>query len=67
MVLSDPLENHKAVGYLRNTSMNPPGKSQNYPAGQYWHNSETPFKWRFAGGLKLVRFVHLVNGGFFLL
>ena len=28
----DPLENHKAVGFLRNTGMDPPGKSQSNPA-----------------------------------
>ena len=30
--IQTPLENHKAVALSRNTGMDPPGNSQNYPA-----------------------------------
>ena len=57
--MQTPLENHKAVGFLRNTGMGrgatpPPGKSQaTQPAfsdESSLAHQQTPFKWHFAGG-----------------
>ena len=47
-------EQSQNIGFLSNTGLDPL-KSQSYQAGiQFWghyrHASETPFKWRFAGG-----------------
>ena len=49
------LENHKAIGFLRSTGPD----SLEYHNSMLDHHrpaSETPFKWRFAGGPMMVRF-----------
>ena len=51
----DPLKNHKNIGFLSNTGSDP---LKNHKATKPTFNvgqssapvSETPFKWRFAGG-----------------
>ena len=50
------LENHKAIGFLSNTGPDHVENSQHSMFGHYWLASETPFKWRFAGGLIMTRF-----------
>ena len=53
-----PLKNHKNIGFLNNSDPDPP---KNYKAtehsmlGHHRHASETPFKWRFAGGPMMAR------------
>ena len=55
----DPLKNHKNIGFLSNTVLDPLENHKAYrPAfrvGQHRPASETPFKWRFAGGPMMVR------------
>ena len=55
-----PLKNHKNIGYLGTTG---PDSMENYKAtkpafhvGHHGHASQTPFKWRFAGGPMMARF-----------
>ena len=54
-----PLENYKNIGYLSNTGPDPlkitelPIQHSMY--GHYRPASETPFKWRFAGGPLMAR------------
>ena len=55
-----PLKNHKNIGFISNTGLDP---LKNHKAikpalilGHHQHTSETPFKWRFVGGLMLARF-----------
>ena len=49
-----PLNNHKHIGFLSNTGPDllkiTKLPSQYSMLGPHWHASETPFKWRFAGG-----------------
>ena len=56
----DPPENHKAIGYHSNTSLDPlmitKLPSQHSMRGQHRPANETPFKWRFAGGPVMARF-----------
>ena len=50
----DPLKNYKNIGSPRNTGPDPLKitqiPSQPSMLGHHRHASETPFKWRFAGG-----------------
>ena len=52
-----PLKNHKNIGFLSNTCPDclkiTKLPSQHSMFGHHWHASETPFKWRFAGGLMM--------------
>ena len=52
-----PLENHKNIGFFSNTGLDPLKivklPSQLSIFGHNRHASETPFKWWFAGGLKM--------------
>ena len=54
-----PLENHKNIRFFSNTGPDPLKivklSSQLLILGQNRHASETPFKWRFAGGPKRAR------------
>ena len=57
-----PLKNHKNIGFLSNTGLDPL-KITNLPSqqsmlGHHRHASETPFKWRFAGGPMMARFIY---------
>ena len=51
-----PLENHKNIGFFSYTGPDPLKivklPSQLSILGHNWHDSETPFQWRFAGGPK---------------
>ena len=49
----DPLENHKAIGFLSNTGPDPLKK---YKATEPAFNIGPSFKWRFAGGPMVIRF-----------
>ena len=49
---SDTLKNHKNIGSLSNP-VKPP--SQHSVMGDHRPASETPFKWRFAGGMIMTR------------
>ena len=53
-------ENHKNIEYLSNTGPDPLKfsklPSQHSMLGHHLHPSETPFKWRFAGGPMMARF-----------
>ena len=55
-----PPENHKNKGFLINTGVDPLKitklQSQNSMLGHHRPASETPFKWRFAGGPMMARF-----------
>ena len=55
-----PLKNHEKLGFLSNTGPYPLKttklSSQNSMLDHHRHASETPFKWRFAGGPLLVVF-----------
>ena len=63
-----PLENHKALGFLGNKS---PDLLEYHRATKPVFNalmlgllrsaSETPFKWRFAGWLKMARFYRYLD------
>ena len=50
----DPLKNHKNIGFLSNTGLDPLKITklprQHSMVGHHRHASETPFQWRFAGG-----------------
>ena len=51
-----PLKNHKNIGFLCNTGLDPlKNHKATKPAfnivGQHLPARETPFQWRFAGGL----------------
>ena len=54
-----PLKNHKTIGFSSNTGTDPlKNQKVTKPAlkvGHHWYDSETPFKWPFAGGSMLVR------------
>ena len=63
----NPLENHKTVGFRRNTGPDPlkitklPSQHSVFSfsvLGPHRTASEMPFKWRFAGGQMVPRFVH---------
>ena len=49
-----PLKNHKNIGFLNNTCLDPlkiaKPPSQHSMLCNHQHASETPFKWRLAGG-----------------
>ena len=51
---SGPPENHKNIGFLSTTGLDrlkiTKLPSQRWMLGHHQHTSETPFKWRFAGG-----------------
>ena len=55
----DPPENHKNIGFLSNIGPDPLKitklPSQHTTVGHYQPVSETPFKWRFAGGPMMAR------------
>ena len=55
------LDNHKAIGFLGNTIPDPLENhklpSQHSMFGHHRPVSETPFKWHFAGGPMMVRFL----------
>ena len=54
-----PLKNPKNIGFLSSTGLDPLEftklPSQHSMLGHYQHTSETPFKWRFAGGQIMAR------------
>ena len=54
-----PLENHKNIGFLSNTGLEPLKitklPSQHSMLGHHRHASEMPFKYRFAGGPMMAR------------
>ena len=53
-VRTPPLKNHKNIGFLSNTDLDPLKNhkllSQHSIMGHHWHASKTPFKWRFSDG-----------------
>ena len=55
----EPLKNHRNHGFLSNTGPDPLKiiklLSQHSMLGHHLHASETPFKWRFAGGPMMAR------------
>ena len=55
-----PLKNHKNTGFFSNTCPDPIKitklSSQHSMLGRHQHASETPFKWRFAGGQMMACF-----------
>ena len=55
-----PLKNHNSISSLSNTGPDPLKMTklpnQHSMSGHRWHASETPFKWRFAGGPLIVAF-----------
>ena len=57
-----PLKNHKNIGFLSSTGPDPlknhKATKPAFNVGSLWHQSarETPFKWRFAGGLMMALF-----------
>ena len=55
----DPPGKHKNIGFLGNTGPDPLKitklSSQHLMSGHHRHTSETPFKWRFAGGPVMAR------------
>ena len=57
---SDPQKNHKNIGFSSNIDPDPLKitklPSQHSMMGHYRHASETPFKWRFAGGPMMALF-----------
>ena len=59
------LDNPKATGFLSNTSPDPPKiiklPSQHSVNGHHRPASETPFKWRFAGGPMMARFKYYLD------
>ena len=54
-----PLENYKNIGFLSNTGLDPLKITklpiQHSMLGQHQPDSETPLKWRFAGGPLMTR------------
>ena len=56
----DPLKNHKNIGFPSNIDPDPLKitklPNQHSMVGHYRHASETPFKWRFAGGPMMALF-----------
>ena len=54
-----PLENYKNIGFLSNTRLDPLKITtlpiQHSMLGHHWPARETPFKWRFPGGLLMAR------------
>ena len=54
-----PLKNHKNIGFLGNTGLDPLKftklPSQHSMLGHHRHTSETPFQWRCAGGPIMAR------------
>ena len=54
-----PTKNHKNIGFLSNTGPDPlkttKQPSQHSMLGHHRHASETPFKWRVAGGPMMAR------------
>ena len=59
-----PPENHKNIEYPSNTGPDPLKfsklPSQHSTLGHHRHPSETPFKWRFAGGPMMARFCDIL-------
>ena len=51
-----PLKKYKNIGFLAMLVRIPRLPSQYSMLGHHWPASETPFKWRFAGGLMMPRF-----------
>ena len=55
----DPPKDHKNIRFLSNTGLDPLKitklPSQHSMLDHHQHTSETPFKWRFAGGLMMAR------------
>ena len=59
--LPPPLKRHKNKGFLSNTGLDPlknhkAAISQHSMLGHHQPASETPFKWRFAGGPMMARY-----------
>ena len=54
-----PLKNHKNIGFLSNTGLDPLKitklPSQHSILGHHQHTRETPFKWHFTGGPMMAR------------
>ena len=59
MVRTPPLKKSQNIGFLINTGPDPlkitKPSSQHSMLGHHRHASETPFKWRFAGGPMMAR------------
>ena len=51
-----PLKNHKFIGLPSNNGPDPLRNHKATMLGHHRHASETPFKWRFAGGPMMSRF-----------
>ena len=49
-----PQKNHNNLGFIGNSGPDPL-KTQHSMLGHHQHASETPFKWRFAGGSMMAR------------
>ena len=60
-----PLKNHKLIGFLSNTDLDPLKITkllgQNSMLGHHRHASETPFKWHFAGGPIMSRLLRYLD------
>ena len=61
-------ENHKNIGFLSSTGPDPL-KNQKLPSqhsmlSQHRHASETPFKWRFAGGSMMANLLYYLDPSF---
>ena len=60
-----PLKNKKNIGFLSNTGLDQLKitklLSQHSMLGHHRHANETPFIWRFAGGLTMARFSGIWN------
>ena len=60
-----PLKNHKNIGFLGNTGTEPwtitKLQGQHSMSGHYRPASETPFKWRSAGGPMMTRLKWYLN------
>ena len=52
-----PVKNHKNIGFLSNTDPEPlenhKATKPTFNVCHHWNARETPFKWRFAGGLMM--------------
>ena len=64
-VRTSSLKNHKNIGVLSHTDPDPlknhKATNQNSMLDHHQHASETPFKWRFAGGSPLLLCHPLIN------
>ena len=63
-----PLKNYKNIGFLSNTGPDPLKitklSSQHSMLSHYRHASETPFKWRLAGGLMMASLIVVFGSSF---